>query len=719
AGKPLYDSTFSRNQLQACLEVKKGGIMQNWVRRMCVLTGTRLLIYKDKYKRSQPSSVQLAKGSVEEVKVKGHEDCLKLTVSVGGEKVIWLSFNDTTEYNKWFRKCKKATDKLPTTADLSNCHLEFLPENLFINEQLAMLNLRHNVLRERPLDEDTYTIGWLDDLHRFRWLRSLNLANNNLSQFPSSLCSIKTLVELNIASNRLEEIPGEIQQLSNLQALHLHNNHLSTLPLELLSLRKLFILVLAFNRFTILPPVVAQMTNVRTSEVENIIMAGNEIERIPSETLMEMKYVKKVDLRMNQLTLNATETMKLTILEHLTHLDLRDNQVTDLDIRSLRTLEYLNVERNDMVSLQANGMALKNLFASHNCIERLVINPKPEWLLQMDVSYNCLQLLPDWLSDCFFLQKLWASCNLLTQLPPRLLNEARKLKSLRANHNHLAALPPVDFEGSLSLEEVLLHHNQLTALPPSFLQRANKLRVLNLTKNRLSTLPPLNANADLNRVQELYLSGNSLGDSLLAIVAEYRRLKILHLSHNEIYNMYDSDVAKLELLQELNISGNQLRQLPAAIGHLPRLVVLRAHSNILASLPDFKHATALRILDVGHNQLLNVSVTHLMASQLNLLDMSLNAQLKVDPKEFKSLPPEAPPPSELHTTDIDVDSDLPWKVGFSETAGMRNKLCVATLKMLQFRSENECVFGMFDGGHNNDVPRLLLDNMEEILNAEI
>jgi PH domain/leucine-rich repeat-containing protein phosphatase len=135
----------------------------------------------------------------------------------------------------------------------------------------------------------------------------------------------------------------------------------------MLSLRKLFILVLAFNRFTSLPPVVAQMTNVRTSEVENIIMAGNEIDHIPSETLMEMKYVKKVDLRMNQLTLNATETMKLTVLEHLTHLDIRDNQVTDLDLRSLRTLEYLNVERNDMVSLQANGMSMKTLFASHNC----------------------------------------------------------------------------------------------------------------------------------------------------------------------------------------------------------------------------------------------------------------------------------------------------------------------------------------------------------------
>lgn len=67
-----------------------------------------------------------------------------------------------------------------------------------------------------------------------------------------------------------------------------------------------------------------------------------------------------------------------------------------------------------------------------------------------------------------------------------------------------------------------------------------RLRVLNLTKNRLSTLPPLNPNQDLNRVQELYLSGNSLGDSVLEVLSGFSRLKVLHLAHNEIYNMADA-----------------------------------------------------------------------------------------------------------------------------------------------------------------------------------
>ena len=52
-------------------------------------------------------------------------------------------------------------------------------------------------------------------------------------------------------------------------------------------------------------------------------------------------------------------------------------------------------------------------------------------------------------------------------------------------------------------------------------------------------LPELNASQDLNKVQELYLTGNMLGDSALESVAGYHRLKVLHIAHNEIHNLYD------------------------------------------------------------------------------------------------------------------------------------------------------------------------------------
>ncbi|CAH1779251.1 unnamed protein product [Owenia fusiformis] len=730
-GKPFHDMTYARNQLSSFLFIRKGKVLPQWVRRFCVISGTRLLIYKDKSRDDSPTICQLAKGSVEEVSVKGQDLCLKVTTSIQGHQTVHLAFNDEAEFGKWLRKFKKATAKLPTTADLSNCHLESLPDTVFINEDLAMLNLRHNALRERPLEEDTYTIGYIDDLPKFTKLRSLNLADNDLKVFPSSICSLRTLVELNVASNKLCELPAEIGQLSNLQALHVHNNHLWQLPDEIMLLRKLFILVLAFNKFTSVPAVLAQMTDVRMSEIENIIMAGNLIETITEKILDKLKHVKKIDVRMNRLTLTSLETLRFGVLEHLTHLDIRDNEVEDLDLRSVKTLEYINCERNNMRCLQLSGISLKRIYASNNVLSEFSVKPKAEWLDYIDLSYNKLTTLPEWLGDCFFLQKLLASHNLISELPERIFIDARKLKSLRVNHNYIEELPEnIDIH---SIEDIHIQNNRITKLPADFLSKANKLRVFNATKNYIRNLPELNLNEDLNKVQELYLTGNQLSDNAFRVVCGYPRLKILHMAYNYINVISDMDVKKLEVLQELNISGNRLRDLPGSIAKLPKLTILRAHSNAIHALPDLSLTPALKVLDIASNQLYNISVQALMTSQINLLDMSNNRQLKVNKEEFKSLRNKKtvilidtcslnrtlPGLNKRLRGDMLTDRDLPWQVGFTETSGSRNRLCVTTVRKLKFRDSREALFAMFDGGHNNEVPELLSDQITSIMEREI
>jgi len=56
-----------------------------------------------------------------------------------------------------------------------------------------------------------------------------------------------------------------------------------------------------------------------------------------------------------------------------------------------------------------------------------------------------------------------------------------------------------------------------------------------------------------------------------------------------------SEVKKLTELEELNVSGNQLSILPPSLGCLTKLVVLRAHSNSLHSLPNFHNAVSLHV----------------------------------------------------------------------------------------------------------------------------
>ena len=86
--------------------------------------------------------------------------------------------------------------------------------------------------------------------------------------------------------------------------------------------------------------------------------------------MSEMRHVKKLDLRMNRLVFSADETVNFSVFDRLTHVDVRDNRVGELDMSVVRTLEYLNCERNAMASLHVNGTALKNLFVACNC-ERL------------------------------------------------------------------------------------------------------------------------------------------------------------------------------------------------------------------------------------------------------------------------------------------------------------------------------------------------------------
>lgn len=51
----------------------------------------------DKSKNTKPTVVQLAKGEVEEVTIKGHERCLKLTSTQQGDRSVYLSFDSDGE----------------------------------------------------------------------------------------------------------------------------------------------------------------------------------------------------------------------------------------------------------------------------------------------------------------------------------------------------------------------------------------------------------------------------------------------------------------------------------------------------------------------------------------------------------------------------------------------------------------------------------------------
>lgn len=46
---------------------------------------------------------------------------------------------------------------------------------------------------------------------------------------------------------------------------------------------------------------------------------------------------------------------------------------------------------------------------------------------------------------------------------------------------------------------------------------------------------------------------------------------------------------------------------------------------------------AVKVLDIGHNKLLNISVKNLISSPIRLFDMTMNSQMKINEQEYKAV----------------------------------------------------------------------------------
>lgn len=116
----------------------------------------------------------------------------------------------------------------------------------------------------------------------------------------------------------------------------------------------------------------------------------------------------------------------------------------------------------------------------------------------------------------------------------------------------------------------------------------------------------------LGGIRSLNASQNCL-EVLDDEVTQLSELRVLNASSNTIVRLPRSELwQELQFLTELNLSRNALRELPAAVGTLPALVVLRVAENELESLPPGffgggmdrgAGSSALSTLDLGGNHI--------------------------------------------------------------------------------------------------------------------
>ncbi|XP_046588915.1 PH domain leucine-rich repeat-containing protein phosphatase 2 [Neodiprion lecontei] len=635
---------------------------------------------------------------------------------------LYLGFHHPWDRDLWRGWLKQATQhpSCPRLLDLSKGGLSRIPDSTIAFPAIEELILGQNQLGNPDSN--------LAILQRFPRLSVVHLQRNNLKCFPRELLELNGLTTLDLSDNLIAEIPPDINRLVNLEELTLDRNGLRELPSELSELRYLRIISVVGNSLEALPSFL-RMRALAVSDVQH--RGDHQGSKYFKDEKNNRNNLNKVNLRNNQLK----GSIILGNYGNLTHLDVSENNIETLDISALQGLRSVRCARNILRELTLCGRNLISLIAGNNKLTKLTVEPVPTNLEHLDISYNSLDSLPDWTPEAPLLRALFASNNALTALPDRLLSQPSRLEVLHLPHNRLQALPPP--RRPLNLAHLTLQGNTLTALPENFFHNTTRLKVLNLSNNRLTELPSVEDSAKTGQgthcLEKLYVTGNCLTDTALDSLARLPALRVLHAAYNSLDTMPESCIAAWTDLEELVLSGNRLQYLPDNVALLRHLRVLRVHSNRLLTCPTFNKTNSLRVLDLAHNQLDRINLESLVPPQLQFLDISCNSRLHVDPRQFqvyrsqrplslvdvsgqnRSSLPSHPHHQEMVTAERNLEQ--PWRLGFSETAGGCEKLFVSQIRMPAFCNV-EGLFGVFDGGSNQEAPVCLQEMIPRLLLEE-
>uniref|UniRef100_A0A0N4Z6F1 PPM-type phosphatase domain-containing protein n=1 Tax=Parastrongyloides trichosuri TaxID=131310 RepID=A0A0N4Z6F1_PARTI len=695
----LNENAFSQILLSTCM-IKKNGILQKWYKKKCIMfNGTiRLINFKDNNETGLSPDDEILLLSKLDLEIidcsKGK--CMKLSEKNGN--YILVSFDNPDELGEWSLKASQC--QMVPNCDLSDRYLVYLPEYLFAtgkNRNIVNINLRRNSLVTRSHDgNNNIMIGYVDDLVRFTSLKYLNLSSNCLRFFPMALCQMVSLIELDISGNQINIIPNGIRHLRNLKILNLSNNWLKMLPKNFNEFFQLTHLDLSFNRFTSIPESLYKM-----EYLESWLLNGNEINSI---NISKSLSIQSLQLRLNNLS--QPITFNSTTFQKLTKLDLRHaGFCREIDVSNLSQLQILYCNNLGLKYLSVNGTNIRQLYASNNHLEEIIIMPVPFKLIAIDISYNCLEMLPEWIPEINSLISIKATHNRIFTLPYRLFMNMPSLRFLNLQNNEITKLP--ELVENCCIEILNISNNKITSLSKNLLKSSHKLTHLNASNNKLTSLPYANTFIDLNRIQILKLSRNKLNESSIPVIMSLKKLRLLDISYNNFRFFNDSMLSQLSYLEEINISGNEISTIPEEISLLESLTVLRAHTNKLKVIPKFSNTKLLKVLDLSNNLLNNIIPETCVNENMKFLDLTCNRIIvnnngkRNEKINIKNLKKKCDIKKHIEIEDIgrkDFFKNLQY--GFSESNGDKKKLTLHQIRPKQF--ENMC-FGMIDGYSNNEI----------------
>jgi len=113
------------------------------------------------------------------------------------------------------------TNKKGTTIDLSYLNLTDIPDECFHVKNVTCLTMKYNEMKSIPVDE----------ILRFKKLRSLDLSHNEIEVIPINLIKLQHLSNIDVSYNKIRTIPVELHpffvEKVEGEVIYLHPSHVN------------------------------------------------------------------------------------------------------------------------------------------------------------------------------------------------------------------------------------------------------------------------------------------------------------------------------------------------------------------------------------------------------------------------------------------------------------------------------------------------------------
>ncbi|CAM9239051.1 unnamed protein product [Choristocarpus tenellus] len=185
-------------------------------------------------------------------------------------------------------------------------------------------------------------------------------------------------------------------------------------------------------------------------------------------------------------------------------------------------------------------------------------------------------------------------------------------------------LTRLKLQGCPSVTYLQVANNELTAEGLEGVRSVQDLKVLNATGNKLKHIPST-VFGKFRQLQALVLASNDISEVASSWFNKdvQASLNTIVLSHNKVESLANSGLGRLTKLTKLSISHNQLLEIPD-LSHCSALEELRASHNQVQAIPaSLAKNTALRTLELGHNDIQDWQGVNRLTALSSLVQLSL------------------------------------------------------------------------------------------------